>query len=237
MFYILSRVCVIKTDKDAHLELVYRIFPTPRKNKDSWTGCCEEENQIYASRDLCRPVWGSWHTAGPSYWTPWRPGKTESKCHTASFSYGPALSPQKTELLHAQNREHAKVTCNSDFSTPAATFMCAIITWCHPFNKTTHDLHTCNQSICLTHRVWRKQHWWCTGWRLVWWRNETSPSSPLDCSLLVCWMKQKTEALNCGIEGNSCVEQGDLIITGGKNNQQWLGKKLLFRAATNFSAW
>lgn len=97
---------------------------------------------------------------------------------------------------------------------------CSNIYVCHnnmsPFNTTTHDLHSCNHSICLTHRVWRKQHWWCTGWRLVWWRNETSPSSPLDCSLLVCWMKQKTEALHCGIEGKSCVEQGDLIITGGK---------------------
>lgn len=30
-----SCVCVIKTDKDAYLELVYKIFPTPRKNKDS----------------------------------------------------------------------------------------------------------------------------------------------------------------------------------------------------------
>ncbi len=97
------------------------------------------------------------------------------------------------------------------FQTPAA-----IITRCPPFNTTTHDLHSCNHSICLTHGVWRKQHWWCTGWRLVWWRNETSPSSPLDCSLLVCWRKQKTEALNCGIEGNSCVEEGDLIITGGQ---------------------
>lgn len=147
------------------------------------------------------------------------------------------FEPSKNWITACTKQRACKSYLQFRFSTPAATFMCAIITWCHPFNTTTHDLHTCDQNICLTHRVWRKQHWRCTGWRLVWWRNGTSPSSPLDCSLLVCWMKQKTEALNCGIEGNSCVEQGDLIITGGKNNQQWLGKKRLFRAVTNFSAW
>lgn len=79
----------------------------------------------------CWPVWGSWHTAGQSYWTPWRPGKTESTRHRASFSCGPALSPQKPELLQTQQRE-SRITCKWNSNTHTGKKSGAIM-WHNPF--------------------------------------------------------------------------------------------------------
>ena len=45
------------------------------------------------------PVWGSLHTEGRSYWTPWLQDKKGSTAHKASSGCGLALNPQRTGSL------------------------------------------------------------------------------------------------------------------------------------------